>query len=315
MPRSRSRAQDKNILDFIDLQALSTVGQTGSLVKAAALLGVGSPTISKQLTRLEGKLGTKLIHRTTRSAQLSPAGIRVAAEFERADEILRQAVEEARSEAITPRGVLRITAPPVLFNHILAPIVGEFLNSNPEVSLELDLSLRFVEIGSEGFDVALRVANHPPSDYVAVELGSIDWGIYASDDYLRSYGTPGSPEELSEHRYIAAKVNRGESKIELKNAGRLVSLALRPIVASQNAEATCHLIAGGVGLGALPDYLVNALSERTRLRRVLSSWTVLNEWGAKLFVLSLPGRAIRPATRAFLGTLRNRVRGMLVTCG
>ena len=269
MPRPPPQTHRKSDLDFSELQALSAVGQTGSLVKAAALLGVGSPAISKQLSRLETRLGTKLIHRTTRSALLSPAGMRVAAEFERAEEILNQAVEEARSEAMTPRGVLRLTAPPVLFNHVLAPIVSEFLVSNPEVSLELDLSLRFVEIGSEGFDVALRVANHPPSDYVAIDLGTIDWGIYASEGYLRANGAPSTPEALPEHRYIAAKVHRGESRIELKHGSRLVTLSLRPVVTSQNAEATCHLIADGVGLGALPDYLVNVLSERMRLRRVL----------------------------------------------
>ncbi|MFM8555269.1 MAG: LysR substrate-binding domain-containing protein [Betaproteobacteria bacterium] len=294
-------------LDFAELQALSAVGRTGSLVKAAVLLGVGSPAISKQLTRLESKLGAKLIHRTTRSALLSPAGMRMAAEFERAQEILNQAVEEARSEAMTPRGVLRLTAPPVLFNHVLAPIVSEFLTSNPEVNLEIDLSLRFVEIGSEGFDVALRVANHAPADYVAIDLGSIDWGIYASDAYLRLHGSPSAPEELVRHRYIAAKVHRGESRIELKCKDQLASLTLRPVVSSQNAEATCHLIADGVGVGALPDYLVRVHPQRTRLRRVLNGWNVFNEWGSKLFALSLPGRAIRPATRAFLDSLRNRV--------
>jgi DNA-binding transcriptional LysR family regulator len=152
------------------------------------------------------------------------------------------------------------------------------------------------------------VADHPPLDYVAIDLGTIEWGIYASESYVKSRGMPLTPESLAGHRYIAAKIHRGESRIELKNGSRLVSLSLRPVVTSQNAEATCHLIGDGVGLGALPDYLVRVLSERMRLRRVLGSWTVFNEWGAKLFALTLPGRAIRPATHAFLDTLRNRIR-------
>jgi DNA-binding transcriptional LysR family regulator len=291
-------------LDFAALQALSVVGRTASLVEAARVLGVGSPAISKQLTRLETKLGLKLVHRTTHSVSLSPAGLEIAAEFERARELLYQTVDEARSDNITPRGVLRVTAPPVIFKYVLTPIVSDFLTNFPDVSVELDLSLRFVDIASEGFDVALRVADHPPPDCVALDLGGIEWGIYASDTYLQSRGVPELPQDLMAHRYIAAKANRGRSQIELHGQNRLVMLALRPVVTSQNVEVTYQLISSGVGVGALPDFLVRSHKDHTGVHQILSNWTVRREWGAKLFALTLPGRAARPAARAFVQMLR-----------
>lgn len=297
-------------LEIAELQALSTVGQTQSLTKAARILGVGSPAISKQLTRLESKLGVKLLHRTTRQVSLSTAGLQLAANFEQAWDVIGQAVDEVRSQQSEVAGKLRVTAPPVIFNNVIAPLFCEFVLLNPDVRIELDLSTRITDLASEGFDLALRVANAPPPDCVAAELGQIRFGLYASSGYLKQNGLPKKPQDLLQHRLIATRVQRGKSLLQLNNRNSTKSLQLEPVFVTQNAEATLRLISADIGIGALPDYLVKTHPYLTKLKHVLPAWSVSSEWGTKLFALTLPGRGTRSVARRLIQMLRSRNGGL-----
>jgi DNA-binding transcriptional LysR family regulator len=299
-------------LEIAELQALSTVCQTQSLTKAARILGVGIPAISKQLTRLESKLGVKLLHRTTRLVTLSTAGLQLAANFEHAWDVIGQAVDEVRLQQSEVAGKLRVTAPPVIFNNVISPLFCEFVLLNPDVRIELDLSTRITDLASEGFDLALRVANAPPPDCVATELGQIHFGLYASSGYLKRNGLPKKPQDLLGHRFIATRVQRGKSLLQLNNRNSTKSLQLEPVFVTQNAEATLRLISADIGIGALPDYLAKTQPFLTKLKRVLPAWTASSEWGTKLFALTLPGRSTRSVARGLIQMLRSRNGGLEV---
>lgn len=310
-PRARhyTRAiMERNPIDYslIGLEALAAVAAAGSLAKAGERLGVSGSAVSKQLTRLESRLGVKLLRRTTRSVALSPAGLQLATEYGKARAILAAAVDAVCADGASPRGSLRVSVPPSFGIHVMPAILKEFIACYPAVHIDLDLSGRLVNVTSEGYDVAIRVAREPDPNYVAVVIGAIEWGLYASADCLARHGTPAVPEDLAGLPYIASATSGKTARLVLTAAAGPQAVPVTPVLTTPSIEATHALVKGGVGVGALPDYLGHLADDRPALIRLLPAWTISGEHGNRLYALMLPGRSLRPAARAFVEFLRTR---------
>jgi DNA-binding transcriptional LysR family regulator len=305
---------ERNGTDYslFGLEILSAVAGTSSLVKAGETLGITGSAVSKQLTKLEARLGVRLLRRTTRSVSLSPAGLQLATEYAKARAILGDAIDAVRADGSGPRGSLRVSAPPAFGIHVLPRILKEFVDQYPEVVVDLDLSGRIVNVTSEGFDVAIRVAKSPPQDYVVVEIGTIEWGICASEEYVSRFKSPRIPNDLKEHRYISSSSKAGSFRLELASVTGMERVTLTPALITQSVEATLALVVEGAGLGALPDYLMRQPDDQAELMRLLPKWTVSGEHGNRLYALMLPGRSLRPAARAFVEFLRMALSGRTI---
>ena len=204
------------------------VAERRSFAEAARRLGRSPTAITRAIGELEARLGVRLLNPTTRAVGVTEAGERFLAGARRVladlDEIERAAV----GEGTAPRGELRVTAP-ILFGRLhVSPIMIEFLERFPDVSVALSLIDRPVDLVEEGLDVAVRIGALAESSAIASRVGALHRIVVASPDYLARCGTPKAPAELGAHAIIAFSGMEGADRWVFRGQGGEASVAIRP---------------------------------------------------------------------------------------
>jgi DNA-binding transcriptional LysR family regulator len=190
-----------DLLDSMEVYVLAV--EKGSLSAAATACGISATMAGKHLRTLEKRLGMRLINRTTRRQHLTAFGEDY---YVRCKEILRLVVEtdaQAQNLQLAPAGKLRITAPVTFGTEALMPALSEYLDRYPQVSIDVALCDRVVDLVEEGFEAAIRIGQLPDSALIAKSLAPYRLMICASPEYLARRGTPGKPEDLSEHECLS----------------------------------------------------------------------------------------------------------------
>lgn len=190
-----------NLLDSMEVYVLAV--EKGSLSAAATACGISSTMAGNHLRTLEKRLGMQLLHRTTRRQHLTAFGEDY---YARCKEILRLVAEtdaQAQKLQLAPAGKLRITAPVTFGTEALMPALSVYLDRYPEVSVDVALCDRVVDLVEEGFEAAIRVGQLPDSALIAKSLAPYRLMICASPEYLARRGTPGKPQDLSQHECLS----------------------------------------------------------------------------------------------------------------
>jgi DNA-binding transcriptional LysR family regulator len=187
------------IRDLDALRTFVTIATLGNFARASDKLAISRAMASKRVADLEAELGVKLINRTTRSMSLTEAGRKLLATAETMFGLLESAEEDIRSAAAVPRGHLRVNAPMSFGVLHLSAIVDSFLLDYPEVSVDLTLDDRVVNIVDEGFDVAIRIRNLGDSSLTARRLAPARMVVCAAPVYLERRGRPDQPQDLTRH--------------------------------------------------------------------------------------------------------------------
>lgn len=296
-------------MDRIDAMKIFVAAvDEGSLAGAARLLRRSPTAISRTIAALEMHLGAELLHRTTRSIRLSEAGQhyvgacrRILAELEEAD--LLAGIERA-----VPRGLLTLTAPPISGEEILRPVIAEFLDAFPLVSVRLLLVDRAVNLVDEGVDIALRVAELPDSSLVATRVGEgVRRVIVASPVYLADHPPIVEPNDLGGHQIISlthfgleswafAPARGAKSARTLHFAPRFIVNSVRAAVASA---------VGGGGLTRVYSYHVAREVQEGRLQVILADAEPPVQ---PVHLLTPGGRRSMPKVRAFIDFAAPRLR-------
>jgi DNA-binding transcriptional LysR family regulator len=191
------------------IETFVSVASRGSLTAAAAAEGIAPGVVSRRLDALEARLGVKLLLRTTRRVTLTFEG---SAYLEDCQRILRELGEAEASVSlggVKARGHLRISAPAGFGRKHVAPLVMQFLDANPEVTLSLDLTDRLVDLVNEGVDCAIRVGELTDSSLVSIKLAENRRAVVASPDYLSRHGMPRTLEDLARHNCLSLGQQRG----------------------------------------------------------------------------------------------------------
>jgi DNA-binding transcriptional LysR family regulator len=175
----------------------------GSLAGAGRKLGRSPAAVSRAIAFLEARVGTQLLHRTTRSIKLSEAGERYAVTCRRVLTDLEEADIIAAGERSTPRGTLTLTAPVLSGEVVLRPILDAFMDGYPAVSARLYLLDRPVNLIDEGIDIALRIGHLPDSTFVAIRVGEVRRVVAAAPRYLALHPRIDEPADLAKHQIIA----------------------------------------------------------------------------------------------------------------
>jgi DNA-binding transcriptional LysR family regulator len=280
----------------------------GSLAGASRRLKRSPTAVSRALAFLEAHVGVELLHRTTRSIKLSEAGERYAAACRRVLIELEEADMLAAGERSAPRGILTISAPPISGEEIVRPIVDDFLDLHPAVSVRLLLLDRPVNLIDEGVDVALRVAHLPDSSLIAIRLGGdVRRVVVASPRYLADHPRISEPADLARHQ-IVAFTNFGLDSWSFTPARgssvpRTVQFAPRLVVNTVRAAAASAM--AGRGLTRLYSYHVAEYVRDGRLRIVLAD---AEHPPLPVHLLAPQGRMSVPKVRAFVDFATPRLR-------
>ena len=280
----------------------------GSLAGASRRLRRSPTAVSRALAFLEAHVGVELLHRTTRSLKLSEAGERYAAACRRVLIELEEADMLAAGERSAPRGILTISAPPISGEEVLRPIVDDFLDLYPAVSVRLLLLDRPVNLVDEGVDIALRVAHLPNSSLIAVRLGGdVRRVVVASPRYLADHPRIREPADLAKQQ-IVAFTNFGLDSWSFTPAKgssipRTVQFAPKLVVNSVRAAAASAM--AGRGLTRLYSYHVAEHVRDGRLKIVLAD---AEHPPLPVNLLTPQGRISVPKVRAFVDFATPRLR-------
>jgi DNA-binding transcriptional LysR family regulator len=261
--------------DLEGLAIFATVAETRSFAAAAAALKLSQATVSKAVSRLEAKLKTRLFNRTSRRIALTAAGLQLSG---RAAHILSEgeaAEDEALARSTAIRGVVRLAAPMSFGVLHLAPLLPEFLARYPEVSIDLHLSDAMVDMISDGFDAAIRIAVLPDSSLIARRLCGMPRYLVGSPGYLKKHGRPRHPLHLAEHACITyGHATAPETWRFTSKNGKSATVRPSGPLRVNNGDAMMPALIVGTGLGVLPEFIVRGALADGRLERLLPDWSL-----------------------------------------
>ena len=260
--------------DLEGLAIFAKVAECRSFAEAAAELRLSKATVSKAISRIESKLGARLIIRTARRFALTDAGRQLVG---RAAQILAEgeAAEDAtQAQARTPRGLVRLAAPMSFGAFHVAPLLPEFLAAFPEISIDLHLSDAMTDVIGEGFDAAIRIAVQPGASLTAQRLCEMPRYLVGAPTYLDKHGRPKHPLHLTEHRCISYSYTMIAEVWRFTKGSKSASVRPSGPFRANNGDAMMPALIAGTGLGILPEFFLREALDSGLLERLLPDWSI-----------------------------------------
>lgn len=277
--------------------------EAGSLSAAGRMLNISPAMMSKRISRLETRLGVRLIHRTTRRLALTEEGASLHNDIAAILEAIQQAEDRVTNRHRAISGALRVSAPTSFGRLHVAPHVQRFLQDHPKVDLELNLSDAYEDLLTQRIDLAIRITSAVPAHLQGHYLAANQRILCASPAYLAEHGAPQKIADLSHHRLLAAE---GQLPWRLVNGRARKQVDGRSHVRTNSSEIVRELAVTGTGIALRSCWDVGPLLAQGKLVRLLEGW----EGPDDLAVYAVHPRAAgRPAAvDAFIGFLRNMFR-------
>lgn len=289
-------------MDYLNDMALFVeVARVRSFRRAAETAGVPTSTLSRRIALLEQSVGLRLLTRTTRRIELTEAG---AVYFERCKRIIdeaRIAHEELGDMLAQPTGTLRVSAPADFATVWLAPLLPAFTERYPGIDFDLDLTPRNVDLTSEPFDLAIRMANPGSANLISRVIGRVASRLYAAPSYLSVHGEPSRPKELERHQCLTMAtlpswtMNAGKRTFTVNVGGRFKA---------NSVSMLRQLAVQGMGILNLPERAVAQEVATGTLKNILPAWQ-----GTPLSIHAVTETKLLPAkTQRFIEFLRDGLR-------
>lgn len=296
------------MIDVEALIAFAAVIDAGSFSKAAARLGQTPSGVSRTISRLEDHLGMTLMHRTTRRLQLTEEGGWLLGRARSLLADLANTELEAAARRSQPSGLVRVNAATPALDHLLAPLLPEFLDAYPLVQLELVSGETYVDLIEERADLAIRIGALPDSTLNARRLGSSRLRVLAAPAYLDKHGAPASVDALKEHRTLGFTAPALLNTWPLRHAGG-EGWTVAPSVAASSGETVRHLALAGAGVASLSDFLTRADVAAGRLVPVLEEASL--PWTQPVWAVFYKQGSLAPRVAALVDFLARRLEEVL----
>ena len=286
-----------------DLAAFSAVAERRSFRKAADVLGVSRSSLSHTIAALERTLGTRLLHRTTRSVAPTEAGARLLRRLKPVLQELDQALDAVADDGGHPGGTLRINGAEAAMRLLVEQVVPRFLERYPHVALDLVVDGSLVDIVGQGFDAGVRLAEAVPQDMIAVPFGSdFRFLAVASPSYVDAMGRPATPDELRQHRCIRQRLPSGKLyRWEFEKRGQEIAVDVAGLLTLNHTMLMLEAAADGLGIAYAPEAAARPWLSDGRLVPLLEDWSP-RVGGLRLYY---PGhRHVSASLRAFIEVMR-----------
>lgn len=288
-------------MDYLEsLRVFRSVVEAKSFTRAADMLGVATPVVSRAISGLEQRLGCRLFNRTTRQVSLTEAAEHFYQGCAQILDDLEALEADASTQAREPSGVLRLVAHTTATVDRLVPLISTFRRKHSKVSLDVTLTERPVDLVADGFDLGVVLPFMLSSDTTVTRLlERIPFVIVATPAYLKAHSQPRHPSELTEHTFVTISPSIRKPALTFRVAGEELSIPLKYDVASNNALLNKEMVLEGFGIGAVPAALAQAELSSGRLVPILEEFELVD--GAIEIRLAYNTRTLLPAkVKAFV---------------
>ena len=292
--------------DLTGMAIFARVAEAKSFSVAARRLKLSKSVVSKHVSKLEKSLGARLLNRTTRRLSLTEIGAAFYEHCARMVEEAEQAELVVGRLGAAPRGVLKLNASVEFGTVHVAPALPGFLTQYPEVSIDMTLSDRFVDLAEEGYDVAIRSAwrDEPGPNLVARELAPIRRKVCATPDYFQRHGLPHAPDDLIHHNCLIYTGSGGQAAWwRLVGPDGELSVPVSGNLRINDNEALWRAVRGGIGVALLPTFLMGEDVQQGTLQAALTDYTSVER---SVYAVYLPNRHLSPKVRALIDFLLER---------
>jgi len=289
-------------MDTIDgMKTIIAAVETGSFTAAGERLGISKALVSKYVGEVESGLGVRLFNRSTRRLSLTEEGQRY---YEQALPLLEEfsvLIDNVTGAQSAPRGLLRISAPQTFGEMSLSPRIPKFLDTYPELSVDLQLSDKMIDMLEEGIDVVIRIGGVDDSSLVARHIKTLPLCLCASPAYIQQHGEPLSAEDIAEHRCIIDSNFRvGKQWPIVAPDGQTTSVEVTSSISVNSPRAVKEIALSDGGIGMIPRFIIASELEQGRLQEVLPDFKTL-EFG--LFAIYPHRRYLSKKIRCFIDFL------------
>lgn len=288
-----------------DIAVFVQVVRSGSFTAAAEKLGMSKSVVSKYVTRLEDRLGARLLNRTTRRLSLTEGGRDFYQRSHKALDEIEQAEAELSRLQEEPRGELRLCSPMSFGILHIAPLLPAFQARYPELDVDMVLDDRKTDLVDEGFDLAVRIGELPDSSLVARRLGPCRHVMCASPEYLARNGVPQSPEELSSHPVLTYRYQDSPAQWHLLGLdGTHHQVPIDSRLQMNNSLGLREALLKGAGVTLTPTFVVGGDIRAGRLRAVLPEYKTLE---VSIYAVYPQRKHLSPKVRAFVDFLSEQI--------
>ncbi|MCB6185148.1 LysR family transcriptional regulator [Leeia sp. TBRC 13508] len=255
-----------------EISALLAVASEGSFVAAGRFMQRHPTVISKRIAALEKRLGVRIIERTTRQVRLTDTGLQLVQRLRMAMGAIQEAEQEAMAGAAEVRGILRLAFPAAMGRQWLAPMLPEFMQAHPQLSIVIDYSERFIDLIAEGFDVAIRIGELKDSRLIAKRLGEHRRILCASPAYLEHYGVPDKPQDLLKHNCLRFSGFATFPEWRLSNGIETEKVSVTGSLTTNDSESLLEAALAGLGVLAAGEWLMSRDMQGGKLIQILPDW-------------------------------------------
>jgi DNA-binding transcriptional LysR family regulator len=288
-----------------EMGVFDRVVERGSFAAAAQDVGLSPSAVSKLILRLEHRLGVRLINRTTRRLALTAEGRTYLARSREILAAIDAAESEIASARTSPRGHLRVHAPPVMIGDHFGPGLSEFLARYPRITIDFLVTNRAIDIVAENVDIALRTGQLPASSLVASKIIDLTQIVCASPDYLARHGRPTIPSELTRHRCLTLNSIPDPGTWTFNSGDGRVTVDVTSVISADSSDVLVRLATEGVGIVRLGELAVARAISNGALEPLLRDVQLRESY--PLWAVLPPGRQRSPKVKAFLDFLRERI--------
>jgi len=286
-----------------DMIVFAEVVECGSFTSAADKMDLPKSNISRKVARLEQALGVLLLQRTTRKLSLTEIGQIYFHHCQRIKEEIAEAEYNIARSLARPSGKLRLTASIGVGQHLLTPLLPAFKKRCPDVTVELELSNRRIDLLEEQFDAAIRVGELDDSTMVAKKLCTTKLTLWASPALLKQ-SKPATPEELADYPLLTMTNTRYERSWQLVSDATKYALQVEPAASSNDFSTLLTLACAGTGIAPLPDYIAAPAAADGKLVAIMPSWHIHQ---TDISLIFPSRRGVTPKLRALIEYLEEEL--------